>query len=131
MGTGKEAQHEELRHELVAELRSLREQVREIAEGYILRKEGEIEALLEYLLRMSPGRLKAVTRHWMAEAKGLKLKPAKGRIKDLKKIDCLLHDLLNQVIEADGEENMPKTAGNKADSPVRRANGIPLETREE
>lgn len=114
MGAGKGTRQEELQHELVAELRSLREAVRETAEGFILRKEGEIEALIEYLLRMKPSALKTVARPWMAEKRALKLKPAKGRMKDLKKIDTLLHDLLNHVIEADDTEKKPKRAAKKA-----------------
>jgi len=111
---GKETRHVELQQEIVAELKSLRAQVRETAEGFILRKEGEIEALLEYLLAMRPGRLKSVARPWILESRGLKLKPAKGRIKDLKKIDSLLHDLLNNVIEGDVEEEKPKVRCKRA-----------------
>ncbi len=114
MGMGKETRHVELQQEIVAELKSLRAQVRETAEGFILRKEGEIEALLEYLLAMRPGRLKSVARPWILESRGLKLKPAKGRIKDLKKIDSLLHDLLNNVIEGDVEEEKPKVRCKRA-----------------
>lgn len=104
-----ELQHE-LVNELVNELKVLRITIREIAEGFILRKEGEIETFLDYLLKMPPDRLKAFARPWMREARALKLKPAKGRIKDLKKIDNLLNDLLNYVIEADAQEQKPKVA---------------------
>lgn len=130
MGIGKGKRHEELQQELAAELNSLRAAVRETAEGFILRKEGEIEALLDYLLRMSPGRLKAIARPWLLETRGLKLKSAKGRIKDLKKIDGLLQDLLNHIIEADDEEEKPKVAGKKAGSPGVGKPGIPWEVRE-
>lgn len=130
MGTGKETPHEELQHKLVAELRSLRAQVREVAEGFSLRKEGEIEALIDYILKMSPGRLKAIARPCMLETRGLKLKPAKGRIKDLKKIDSLLHDLLNHVIEADDKEKKPKAVGKTAGSSGVKKKSIPQETGE-
>ncbi|HXE95774.1 MAG TPA: hypothetical protein VN642_05180 [Dongiaceae bacterium] len=109
----KASRSEELQHELVNELKVLRMAIREIAEGFILRKEGEIETLQDYLLNMPPGRLKAVVRPWMRETRALKLKPAKGRIKDLKKIDNLLTDLLNYVIEADDQEQKPKAARKK------------------
>jgi len=109
----KASRSEELQHELVNELKVLRIAIREIAEGFILRKEGEIETLLDYLLKMPPVRLKAVVRPWMRETRALKLKPAKGRIKDLKKIDNLLNDLLNYVIEADDQEQKPKVARKK------------------
>jgi len=109
----KTSRSEELQHELVNELKVLRMAIREVAEGFILRKEGEIETLLDYLLNMPPGRLKAVVRLWMRETRALKLKPAKGRIKDLKKVDSLLNDLLNHVIEADDQEQKPKVARKK------------------
>ena len=57
----KESRHALLQHELTTELKSLRASVRETAEGFILCKEGEIETLLDYLLKMPPGRLKAIS----------------------------------------------------------------------
>jgi hypothetical protein len=102
----------ELQQELVAELKALRLAVRETAEGFILRKEGEIETLLDHLLRMPPGRLKEIARPWLREAKELKLKPLKGRMKDLKHIDALLHDLRSSVIEADeARDSLPSGKG--------------------
>jgi len=122
METGNGSRHEELRQELVDEMKSLRGMVREAAEGFILCKEGEIETLLDYLLKMPPLRLKAVARPWLREARDMKLKPAKGRIKDLKKIETLLHDLLNHVIESDEEDQKSRpvkkrsSAGRKKDA---------------
>lgn len=121
MGIGKEVRHELLQHDLFAELKSLRSAVRETAEGYILCREGEIETLLDYLLKMPPERMKAATRLWMREARALKLKPAKGRIKDLKKIDNLLRDLLNYVIEADDVEVNPQITRKKVIAANRKA----------
>jgi hypothetical protein len=111
METGKKSRQGTVQHELVNELKALRASVRETAEGFILRKEGEIETLLDYLLKMPPTKLKAIARPWLREAQALKLKPAKGRIKDLKKIDHLLQDLLDGLIEADDPDQKPKPAG--------------------
>jgi hypothetical protein len=108
---GKTVRHEELQRELMAELKALRQSVREAAEGFILRKEGEIETLLDYLLKMPHGRLKGVARPWLREAHDMKLKPAKGRMKDLKKIDTLLHDLLTAIVESDGAAEPANGAG--------------------
>ncbi len=91
---------EELHHEIISELKMLRGLVRETAEGFILRKEGEIETLLAYLHSLPPAKLRAVATPCLRELHDLRLKPAKGRLKDLKKIDALLDKLLNQVIEA-------------------------------
>jgi hypothetical protein len=92
---------DELRQTLFEELRSLRKTVREVGEGFILRKEGEIEALLNYLLEMSPAQVEKFGRSWLRESRDLSLKPTKGRIKDLRRIDALLEDLLSHVIEVD------------------------------
>jgi len=117
MEKDKESRHEELQKELIAELKTLRASVRETAEGFILCKEGEIETLLDYLLKMPADRLKTLARPWLRDARDMKLKPAKGRMKDLKKIDNLLHDLLNYVIEVDDEEQ-------KAPAPARKTSRV-------
>lgn len=91
----------ELRQELLAELKSLRVAVRDAGEGFVLRKEGEIEALSGYLLALPAGKLRTVAKEWHRELRDLNIKPAKGRLRDLKRIDHLLGGLLNVIIEAD------------------------------
>ena len=109
----KAAGHEELHHEISSELKLLRALVRETAEGFILRKEGEIETLLAYQRSLSPAKLRAVATPWLRELRNLKLKPAKGKLNDLKKIDALLVELLNQVIEADAAASGEKSSSGK------------------
>ena len=92
---------DELRQALVEELRTLRQTMREAGEAFILRKEGEIEALLGYLLEMHPAQVEKFGRSWLRESRDLSIKPTKGRIKDLRRLDALLEDLLNRVIEVD------------------------------
>jgi len=94
-------QSDELRQTLLDELRTLRQTVREAGEGFILRKEGEIEALLSYLLEMCPSQVEKFGKSWLRESRDLSIKPTKGRIKDLRRLDTLLEDLLNHVIEVD------------------------------
>ena len=103
MKTSKSKQNssDELRQTLFEELRSLRQTVREVGESFILRKEGEIEALLNYLLEMRPAQVEKFGRSWLRESRDLSLKPTKGRIKDLRRLDALLEDLLSHVIEVD------------------------------
>jgi len=103
---------DELRQALVEELRTLRQTVREAGEGFILRKEGEIEALLNYLLEMRPPQVEKFGRSWLRESRDLSIKPTKGRIKDLRRLDALLEDLLSRVIEADApaEKKVPARA---------------------
>ncbi len=108
MEKSKKSRHEELQLQLVSELKSLRAAVRETAGGFILCKESEIETMLDYLLKIPPGKLKTVARSWIRETRALKIKPAKGRIKDLKKIDTLLNELHNYAIEAEDQEQKLK-----------------------
>lgn len=100
----------DVRQELLNELHSLRATVRDIGECFILRKEGEIEALTGYLLTIPAGKLRIIAKTWLRESRGLNVKPAKGRMRDLKKLDKLLGDLLNSIIEIDHEAISPKTS---------------------
>ena len=86
--------------ELVGELRHLRAAVREVGESFILRREGEIETLISHLAAVPTALLKRESSAWLREIRDLKLKPAKGRVKDLKGIDGLIEGLTDQVIHA-------------------------------
>lgn len=86
--------------ELVGELRRLRGAVRDVGEGFILRKEGEIELVISQLENVPTALLKRESRGWLNEIRGIKLKPAKGRSKDLKGIDELIDGLAERVISA-------------------------------
>jgi hypothetical protein len=103
---------DELRQTLFEELRTLRQTVREAGEGFILRKEGEIEALLSYLQEMRPAQVEKFGKSWLRESRDLSIKPTKGRIKDLRRLDALLEDLLSRVIEIDApaEKKVPARA---------------------
>lgn len=105
--------NDELRQTLFGELRSLRQTVREAGEGFILRKEGEIEALLSYLVGMNPTQVEKFGRTWLRESRDLSIKPTKGRIKDLRRIDDLLGDLLNRVIEVEALVEKSRTKPKK------------------
>lgn len=91
---------------LAAELKTLRMSVRECAESFALCKEGEIEAMLEGMQALSPRKLKIVADLWSRELRGFKIKPMKGRLKDLKKLEILLCNLSSQLTEA--EEALPE-----------------------
>lgn len=93
--------------DLIRELNLLRSLVRDVGEGYILRREGEIETLISYLKSLSPAGLKAVVPTLLQEIRSLKLKPAKGRIKDLKGIDELIEDLTDDVMNVQNTRRTP------------------------
>ena len=89
---------EEVREELVRELKHLRGAVREAGENFILRREGEIETIIGHLATIPATPLKAGAPEWLHEIRELKLKPAKGRLKDLKELDALIGNLADHVI---------------------------------
>lgn len=86
--------------ELCRELKQLRGLVREAGERFILRREGEIETIISHLAAIPPGRLRSEAPGLLQEIRGLRLKPAKGRMKDLKGIDVLIEELTERVISA-------------------------------
>ncbi|MCM2356913.1 MAG: hypothetical protein NDI77_02080 [Geobacteraceae bacterium] len=102
MGTEKQgkggASNGAVREELVQELKHLRTLVRDAGEQFILRREGEIETIISHLAAVPPRVLKASAPEWLQQIHGLRLKPAKGRLKDLKGIDRLIGELTDQVI---------------------------------
>jgi len=104
MGTeqkgNKRAPNGAVREELVQELRHLRGVVREIGEQFILCREGEIETIISNLAAVPAGKLRAVAPGLLREIRSLKLKPAKGRMKDLKGLGGLIEELADRVISA-------------------------------
>jgi hypothetical protein len=117
--------YETLQNQLSSELKALRVSVRESAESFMLCKEGEIENLLDSMLKLSPRKLKSAALLWTRELRELKLKPQKGRIKDLKKLDAILECFANHLIEVEeaAPEKVPPRAKKAAakKSPVKPA----------
>lgn len=90
----------EVREELARELRHLRALMREVGENFILRREGEIETVVSNLDAVPPGKLRAVAPNLLHDIRNLKVKPAKGRLKDLKGLNELIEELADRVINA-------------------------------
>ncbi len=88
------------REDLVRELKHLREVVRDVGESFILRREGEIEAILSHLAAVPAGTLRNEAPNWLREIHSLKVKQAKGRLKDLKGLDGLIDELAEQIVSA-------------------------------
>lgn len=86
--------------ELEQELKHLRAELRETGENFILRREGEIETILSYLASLSRKSVREELPEWLRELHRLKLKPAKGRLKDLKEIDRIIEHLTDRLINA-------------------------------
>lgn len=99
MTKGKTGQdHAAAEEELILELRHLRIAIREAAENFALRREGEIESLIGHLQGLPAAARKNLVAAWQQEIRHVKLKPEKGRMKDLKGVDSLLERLADGVI---------------------------------
>ena len=95
--------------DLEHELRHLRVLVREVGDNFILRHEGAIETIISNLASVPHVRLKAGLPEWLQKLRALKLKPAKGRLKDLKAIVALIEELSEGVICAqEGQKGSSK-----------------------
>ena len=98
--TTKRSASSEAREELVREFKHLRVLVREIGENFILRQEGEIETAISNLEGLQSGKLRTMAPTLVEELRKLKVKPAKGRFKDLKELNRLIDDLTGRVMIA-------------------------------
>lgn len=114
--------YETLQNQLSSELKALRVSVREIAESFMLCKEGEIENLLDSMMKLSPRKLRSTALLWTRELRDLSLKPQKGRIKDLKKLDAILESLSNHLIEV--EESAAETIAPRTKKASRKKNSV-------
>ena len=99
-GGSKRPASSEVREELTREFKHLRVLVREIGENFILRQEGEIETAISSLAGLTPAKLRTVAPTLIQELRKLKVKPAKGRFKDLKELNRLIAELTNRVVSA-------------------------------
>ncbi|HZV82182.1 MAG TPA: hypothetical protein VFF53_08450 [Geobacteraceae bacterium] len=99
--------------DLVAELKYLRGIVHDIGENLIIRKEGEIESLISHLQTLPRAKLRRIGKEWLSDARGLNVKPAKGRLKDLHRLDRLLVSLCDAVISCEDEEKKSKPPARK------------------
>ena len=106
---------------LVAELKYLRGIVHDIGENLIIRKEGEIESLMSHLQTLPKSKLRRIGKTWLSEARGLNVKPAKGRLKDLHRVDRLLTSIGDAIIACDDEGINAKPPAEKGSRKKARA----------
>ncbi len=79
--------------ELTGELKMLRALVREVGEQFILRREGEIETILGDIATLPARKIREHGPKLLGRVRKLRVKPHKGRVRDLKEIDGLIKDL--------------------------------------
>lgn len=96
-------------HHLIAELKYLRGLVHDIGENLIIRKEGEIESLIAHLQTLPGSTLRQIGKGWLCTARALNVKPAKGRLKDLHRLDELLTSLCDAIIACEDDEGNAKS----------------------
>ncbi len=87
----------DIRQELTIELKHLRVMIRDAGENFILRREAELETFLGYLEGLPSGKIKANSPAWLREIRKLDVKPSKGRLRDLKKINKVVGELLENI----------------------------------
>jgi hypothetical protein len=90
----------DIHDDLSRELKLLRILARDAAENFILRREGNIETFLACLMTLPRKKIRDKAPEWLRQIRSLKLKPQKGRLKDLKAIDQCIAALKATMLDA-------------------------------
>ena len=90
---------EGLQDDFVRALKLLRTLAHEVCDNFTLRREGNIETIISCLATLPRKKLRERLPEWLREIRSLKLKPQKGRLKDLKEIDRIIAGLQEKVID--------------------------------
>ncbi len=93
---------ESARQQVKQEVRRLRSLLKEITQAYLVRREGEIAALVSWMddLKLSEDdakkdeqRLKRILEETSKLLSSLKIKPEKGRLRDIRRLHTLVDEL--------------------------------------
>ena len=87
--------------EFVRELKLLRSLAHEVCDNFTLRREGNIETIISCLGSVPRKKLRAMLPEWLRDIRSLKLKPQKGRLKDLKEIDRVINGLHDKILDTE------------------------------
>jgi len=90
---------EGLQDDFIRELKLLRSLAHEVCENFTLRREGNIETIISCLATVPRKKLREMLPEWLRDIRSLKLKPQKGRLKDLKEIDRVITGLQEKVLD--------------------------------
>ena len=90
---------EGLQDDFVRELKLLRTLAHEVCDNFTLRREGTIETIISCLATVPRKKLREMLPEWLRDIRSLKLKPQKGRLKDLKEIDRIIAGLQEEVMD--------------------------------
>ncbi len=101
---GSRDSYKSLQRELVARLDHLRSEVREICDAYVENIDAEITTLANFLegsteVRSPEDRKARTLKKWITVLDEMRIKPRKGRRKDLKRVDEAVRKLMNTAFE--------------------------------
>jgi len=99
--------------DFIRELKLLRSLVHEVCENFTLRREGYIETIISCLATVPRKKLREMLPEWLRDIRSLKLKPQKGRLKDLKEIDRIITGLQEKVLDTQEKKGHKITKRNK------------------
>lgn len=99
MDNGYRRNRQELLSGMTNEFRYLRNIIREVGEAFVIRRESQVEALVDVLGTLSTDDLRSLAPKWLHQLRQLKVKPTKGRLKDLKQIDLIMEEFSNMIAE--------------------------------
>ncbi len=90
---------EGLQDDFIRELKLLRTLLHEVCDNFTLRREGNIETIISCLATVPRKKLRVMLPEWLRDIGTLKLKPQKGRLKDLKEIDRIIAGLQEKIMD--------------------------------
>jgi hypothetical protein len=89
-----------LQVELVRELKHLRSLAHEVCGNFTLRREGDIETIITSIDTLPRKTVREMMPEWLRDIRSLKLKPHKGRLRDIKEINRIITGFKDQVLDA-------------------------------
>jgi len=88
-----------VRKDLQTELRYLRTVLRKVTENYATAREADLVQIVEAVLEDGVSGRDAVLQDMLVHLRTLRVKPKKGRLKDITRIDKLVAELVEQAEE--------------------------------
>ena len=103
-GKRKKEAHLELQRDLTLRLNHLKAEAREACESYLANVDSDVSTLVEFLngssvVKKPRDRKTATLKGWMKTLDGTQIKPNKGRVKDLRRIDRTIRSMMETAFE--------------------------------
>ncbi len=104
---------EGLQDDFIRELKLLRTLLHEVCDNFTLRREGNIETIISCLATVPRKKMRVMLPEWLRDIGSLKLKPQKGRLKDLKEIDRIIAGLQEKIMDTQEKKGHKTRKRNK------------------